>query len=129
MSIQDRFNAARHAEFEMRSEEPELDPFWDDIVRPDDNWDMGAVIAELNDYRMLLESVPKVYDHVTGGRVSKPNTIASAVIAEHDEHVERCVAEAVSEVEAYAQEGWDWLDEALKALGAETVFDIPKVAS
>jgi hypothetical protein len=28
--------------------------------------------------------------------------------------------------EEYASEGWGWLDDALAALGAETVFDIPK---
>lgn len=27
--------------------------------------------------------------------------------------------------EQYAKDGWDWLQEALDALGVETVFDIP----
>jgi hypothetical protein len=33
--------------------------------------------------------------------------------------------ERLDEAEAYAKEGWDWLDAALKALGVESVFDIP----
>lgn len=59
--------------------------FWAPIVCPNGVWDHDAVKAELHDYAMLLESVPEVYCHITGGRISKPNTIASAVIAEHDD--------------------------------------------
>lgn len=32
--------------------------------------------------------------------------------------------ERLQESEAYAKEGWDWLEKALEALGAKTVFDI-----
>lgn len=37
--------------------------------------------------------------------------------------------EALDATEEYAKEGWAWLDDALAALGAETVFDIPKPAT
>lgn len=59
--------------------------FWAPIVCPDGVWDHDAVKAELHDYAVLLESVPKVYCHITHNRISKPNTIAAAVIAEHDD--------------------------------------------
>lgn len=50
----------------------------------------------------------------------------TAVNAELLPYQERAVAAevALAEAEAYAKEGWDWLSEALDALGAKTVFDI-----
>lgn len=55
------------------------------------------IIAELHDYRMILAEVPLVYDHVTGGRISKPNTSARAVIAVADDHLTELVEEEVKE--------------------------------
>jgi hypothetical protein len=46
--------------------------------------------------------------------------------------LERCLAQAEADRDKwkkYAAEGWAWLDEALKALGVETVFDIPKAGA
>lgn len=40
---------------------------------------------ELHDVQMLSESASQVYYHVTGGRISKPHTVASAVIGEADD--------------------------------------------
>lgn len=34
--------------------------------------------------------------------------------------------EHIAEAEAYAAEGWAWLDDALKAGGWASVFDIPR---
>lgn len=59
--------------------------FWAPIVAPDGVLNLEQVKAELHDYYTLICEVPKVYDHITGGRISKPNTLASVVIAEHDE--------------------------------------------
>lgn len=59
--------------------------FWADIVTPDGVWDHDQVKRELHDYCTLLSEVPKVYMHVTGGRISKENTHASVVISVHDE--------------------------------------------
>lgn len=77
---------------------------WADIVKPGGQWDHDQVMRELYDYKMLLDNVPKVYDHVTGGRVSKPNTLASAVQGQADEYlaseIRERVWEAVDEVEA-----------------------------
>lgn len=73
--------------------------FWEDIVGlPGGIIDVEQVKRELHDYKMLLDSVPLVYSHVTGNRISKPNTHPDAVIAEADEHYERLCAEDREEV-------------------------------
>lgn len=61
---------------------------WADIVMPGGEWDHDQVMRELYDYKMLLDNVPKVYDHVTQGRISKPNTLAYEVIGQADEVAE-----------------------------------------
>lgn len=40
---------------------------------------------ELHDVQMIAESASQVYCHVTGGRISKPHTVASAVIGQADD--------------------------------------------
>jgi len=55
--------------------------FWTDIVNIP-----SKVAAELHDYHVLLANVSKVYYHVTGGVISKPNTTSEAVIATADEY-------------------------------------------
>jgi hypothetical protein len=51
--------------------------------------------ADLADLAMVVGEVAKVYDHITGGRISKCNTLAAAVIGEADEFTERAINEAV----------------------------------
>jgi hypothetical protein len=60
---------------------------------------------ELADLEMIAERVPKVYDHVTGGKVSKPNTDAEVVIALADDYVNEIVDEAVEEALELEREG------------------------
>lgn len=60
--------------------------FWKALVAPDGELVLDAVARELYDYGMILDSVPEVYCHVTGGRISKPNTLPGAVIAEADDY-------------------------------------------
>lgn len=70
--------------------------FWTKFVYPE-----GAkpadIQAELVDYHYILGEVGKVYDYITCGRVSKPNTAASSVIAVADEvqqgHIDAAIAE------------------------------------
>lgn len=45
----------------------------------------------------LVDQVSMVYDHVTGGRISKANTDASAVISEADARLMDLIDEAVHE--------------------------------
>jgi hypothetical protein len=57
------------------------DSFWKKLVETDGQLDLQKVANELADYKFLLDQVPKVYMHVTGGKLSKPNYPAAAVIA------------------------------------------------
>ena len=65
---------------------------WEDLVcNPDGTLNMDAVQRELADYYFMLQEVPKVYDHVTGGAVSKPNTYAFEVNLVADEHYQKSI--------------------------------------
>ncbi len=69
------------ADYEKKFEED-----WKELVCKEDGvLDKDKVMRELHDYSVLLENVPKVYCHITGGKISKPNTFASVVIAEADD--------------------------------------------
>jgi hypothetical protein len=74
--------------------------FWSGIVYPE-----GAtaeqVQAELTDYRTFMHEAAIVYDHITRGRISKVNTLASAVISEADEMFQDDLQQAIrDEIEA-----------------------------
>ncbi len=53
---------------------------WKDIVEKDGVLDLDQVARELSDYGVVMEQASKVYDELSGGRVSKPNTAAHHVI-------------------------------------------------
>lgn len=60
---------------------------WADIVLDEHGrLDLDKVARELADFSHVLAEVPLVYDHVTGGRLSKPNYYAADVTSEADEH-------------------------------------------
>lgn len=62
--------------------------FWKSIIEKDGVLDIEAVKRELFDYRTCMVEVSKVYMHITGGQLSKPNTAAEHIIAAHDKAVE-----------------------------------------
>lgn len=66
--------------------------FWAPICCPDGKLDMLQVKRELHDYSIALTQVPRVYDHITGGRLTKPNSAADYVIAEADQHYTKCAS-------------------------------------
>ena len=72
-----------------------LSVFWRGIY--ENGMTVEQVCNELHDLEFMAGEVPKVYCHVTGGRISKPNTYASEVIGEHDERVQEAVDEALAE--------------------------------
>jgi hypothetical protein len=83
--------------FEIAQAKPdsnEAAKFWSGVYAPD-GMKAEQVKAELSDYRFMLEQVPKVYEHVTGGKLSKPNYFASVVIAEADDEVTRLCEEEI----------------------------------
>jgi hypothetical protein len=49
------------------------------------------VANELHDYRVMIDNVPKVYDEVTGGVLSKPTYPADTVISYFNDHVQKAV--------------------------------------
>lgn len=57
--------------------------------------DDAAVKRELTDYHFLLEQVPRVYEAVTGGLLSKTNYRAETVINAFNDHVDVLVTERV----------------------------------
>ena len=62
------------------------DEFWKPLcTKPDGTLDIDAIKRELHDFHTILGEVPKVYDHVTHGRISKANTLAFEVIAVSDD--------------------------------------------
>jgi len=69
----------------MEEYEKTFENFWRDLVcKKDGNLDVDLVKRELHDYSMVMGEVSKVYMHITGGRISKPNTMAHEVIDEAD---------------------------------------------
>ena len=53
----------------------------------------GELEAERSDIKMIIGEVSKVYDHITGGRISYPHTLAEVVTAAADEYAARTAAE------------------------------------
>lgn len=72
-----------------------LSDFWRSAFP--DGMTAEQVCAELADYHFLLEQVPKVYDAVTGGLLTKTNYEASTIIAAFEDHLNERVEEAVQE--------------------------------
>lgn len=65
----------------------EYEKFWKEIVEnPDGSLNKDQVMRELSDFSTMIQQVAKVYYHVTGGKISKPDTMASAVICVADEY-------------------------------------------
>lgn len=71
--------------------------FWKDIVAPNGVLDLEQVKRELYDFWVVMQQVPKVYDHVTGGKVSKIMTDPDAVIALADDAVNDLINDCVED--------------------------------
>lgn len=64
-----------------------FEEFWRPLLCDGDgNIDLEAVKLELYDYRIVLQEVSKVYDHITNGKFSKPNTAHEYIIDAVEEH-------------------------------------------
>lgn len=84
------------------------DTFWKSILEsnPDEgqrvqrgysDLNLNQMKKELYDYWVLLQNMPKILDHITGGKISKPHTCPSEVISEFDAHVSELVDQDVKE--------------------------------
>ena len=72
--------------------------FWKPLcVKPDGTLNLDQIQRELHDFHCVMGNVSKVYDHITGGKMSKPNYDADTVIAVYEDHVQDLIAEAMKE--------------------------------
>ena len=73
--------------------------FWQGIILNEDgSINLDQVKCELADFRVLIDNVPMVYDHVTGGQCSKHLTDVSVVNGLHDDHVNKIIEEREEEL-------------------------------
>lgn len=72
--------------------------FWRRLVtNPNGTLNPDAVARELHDFSTLIHNASRVYDHVTGGKISKVNTLPEVVIAVADDECTKAVDEALKE--------------------------------
>jgi hypothetical protein len=64
--------------------EKDYEDFWKEIIEVNGVVSMDQVKRELFDFHCIMQEVPKVYDYITNGNISKPNTNANVVIGEFD---------------------------------------------
>lgn len=93
--------SVRDQSVEAQAEKAERD--WEHIWRPilfkeDGTLDVEQLKKEMADFSFMIGEVPRVYSHVTGGLLSKPNYFADTVIAEADDHVSKCVQDHEQEL-------------------------------
>jgi len=80
----------------MEDYEKTYEEFWKPLVEnPDGTLNIDQIKRELHDFYFQMENTPKVFMHVTGDKVSKPNTFAEVVISLADELREEEIEEAV----------------------------------
>jgi hypothetical protein len=72
---------------------------WKEIVeRPDGTLNLDQVARELHDYWGLMRRVAEVYDNVTGGRISKPETMPGPVINRVNERIDEAEREVIDDL-------------------------------
>lgn len=70
--------------------------FWKPIIVKDNGQiDLDQLKKELFDYHTIMGEVARVYCHISGNRVSKPNTAAEVLISMYDEAVTQTPKEIV----------------------------------
>ena len=71
--------------------------FWKDIVIKNGKLDLDQIKCELYDFHEMMREVSKVYDVITGGMISKPNTMADAVIGVYEDRLRDLIKEAIED--------------------------------
>jgi hypothetical protein len=93
-----------------------FDEFWKPLVTDGNGCFIPeAVKNELADYYFIMDQVPKVYSHVTGGNLSYPNYYADSVIEEADRYVDNTVQFYIQDLYETIQD-CSSLDEALEII-------------
>lgn len=84
---------------ELSDYEQEYENHWRrHVENPDGTLNADQVKRELYDYLMLMGRVAEVYDNVTGGRISKPETMAHHVIDEANRRLDEACDETVNDL-------------------------------
>jgi hypothetical protein len=73
----------------------ESDEFWKEIIYKDGKIDEEQVLKELADHYFMLEQIPIVYCHATGGLLSKQMYYASAVNGVITDYINRSIEEEI----------------------------------
>lgn len=71
--------------------------FWRSIIAPDGVIDIGQIKRELFDFSELMSNAAEVYEHVTGGQITKVNTLPSVVRSVSDDYATKMCEEAEAE--------------------------------
>lgn len=84
----------------VNNETPEsiYESYWKSIVEKDGVLDVEQVKKELFDFWQVMQLVPPVYCHVTGGQISKLLTDPDAVMSVADDHYAKLYREAEENV-------------------------------
>ena len=72
-------------EKERLSPEDNYNEFWKEIVEKNGELDLNQIKKELSDYSFILDQLPKIYCHVTGGLLSKHMYFAGTIIQVFEE--------------------------------------------
>lgn len=70
------------------------------LYTTDGELDEQKIENEMHDLVFVLHQVSEVYEHITGGKLSKEMYFASTIIAEHEKQIEQAVGEALDEMDA-----------------------------
>jgi hypothetical protein len=84
---------------EDKKVQKDYDEFWKDIVEKDGCVDLWLVKKELSDFRFIINQLPKIYMHITNGRLSKHMYTAETIIGIHDDIRTEEIEEAIKETE------------------------------
>lgn len=89
---------------QLENYEIKYDEFWKNIIEKDGVVNLDQVKRELYDFAILINEASKVYEHVTNGAISKPNTSADVVITIHDDIRTKDIEEVIAEDNEVQQE-------------------------
>ncbi len=84
----------------------DVEDYWLPLLKTGGQWDEQKIRAELHDLVFVANQVSALYDHVSGGKLSKPMYYADVIKAEFDDAVNKAYEEGaarVRELEAEVQ--------------------------
>jgi len=70
----------------LKDYEQVYEDFWKDLVEVDGKIDFDQIKKELYDFHRLIQNIPRIFEHVTGGACTKPLTNVEVVCSLADEY-------------------------------------------